>query len=181
MAKERTQVLLAMELCVDSLHGARPTSNSRDGAPREGASARSLSDVGLLFEARLRLGGALRSAMLREVAEGMAFLHSRGVLHRDLKPENVLVKAFDEDAQTAACKLADFGLSTNTSASLARSNLTLTAMIGTPLYMAPELMTNAARVRYGPKADVSLCATPYWGPPGGRAVAFREPDRGPLL
>ena len=125
----RTQVLIAMELCGDSLHG-------------------------LLFEARLRLGGGLRGRVMREVAEGMAFLHGRRVLHRDLKPENILVKGFDERAQAASCKLADFGLSTNTSASVAKSNLTLTAMIGTPLYMAPELMVAASRARYGASADV---------------------------
>jgi serine/threonine protein kinase len=41
----------------------------------------------------------------QQLAQGVAFLHSRGVIHRDLKPENVL------EAQDGVLKLCDFGLS----------------------------------------------------------------------
>jgi serine/threonine protein kinase len=42
--------------------------------------------------------------LLLEIASGMAYVHSQGVIHRDLKPENVLLTSKN------AVKIADFGL-----------------------------------------------------------------------
>ena len=42
-----------------------------------------------------------------EVAEGMAFLHERGMIHRDLKSLNILLEA----GPKGRAKIADFGLS----------------------------------------------------------------------
>jgi len=47
----------------------------------------------------------LRVKILLDIAKGMAYLHSRGLLHCDLTSSNILL---DEDG---TCKLADFGLS----------------------------------------------------------------------
>jgi serine/threonine protein kinase len=59
---------------------------------------------------------------------GMAFIHSRGVLHRDLKPENILLdeRGFAQIGDLGTSRFWDPGL-------------TLTAQVGTPLYMAPEM------------------------------------------
>eukprot|EP00756_Hemistasia_phaeocysticola_P026435 Hpha_TRINITY_DN16062_c0_g3::TRINITY_DN16062_c0_g3_i2::g.121845::m.121845 len=65
---------------------------------------------------------------LRDVLNGLAYLHSEGVVHRDMKPHNVLLLI---DGQ---CKLADFGAS----AQLTELNASNQGVIGTPLYMAPE-------------------------------------------
>jgi serine/threonine protein kinase len=75
------------------------------------------------------------------IAHGMAHVHSLGIIHRDLKPANILL---DQDFLPRIC---DFGISLfdgDESASMARK-------VGTPRFMAPELMTLA---KYGNKIDV---------------------------
>ena len=52
-------------------------------------------------------------------------------MHRDLKPENILL---EQDEDFSKCKLIDFGIS----AKLGANNLT--SSIGTPFYMAPEVL-----------------------------------------
>jgi hypothetical protein len=68
----------------------------------------------------------------REIAEGLAAAHARGVIHRDIKPGNVWL----ESAHAGRVKILDFGLARapTDDARLTRSG----AIVGTPAYMAPE-------------------------------------------
>jgi serine/threonine protein kinase len=67
----------------------------------------------------------------RQVAQGLAAAHSKGLIHRDLKPGNIWLEGFDQQV-----KLLDFGLVQGMKDDL---QLTATGMIvGTPAYMAPE-------------------------------------------
>jgi serine/threonine-protein kinase len=63
----------------------------------------------------------------RQVAEGLAAAHAKGLLHRDLKPANVML---DGQGQV---RLTDFGL-----AGLAETLTREDVQTGTPAYMSPE-------------------------------------------
>ena len=69
--------------------------------------------------------------LAREVADALAFAHSRGVVHRDIKPENILISG-------GHAVVADFGIARAVHAA-GEEKLTQTGMsIGTPTYMSPE-------------------------------------------
>ncbi len=71
---------------------------------------------------------------LIEVADALAYAHSRGVIHRDIKPDNILLDSIDGRAL-----VTDFGIARAASDSGETSRLTATGMaIGTPAYMSPE-------------------------------------------
>ena len=82
----------------------------------------------LIGEGRpLRLPQALSIAA--QIAEGLAYAHSRGVVHRDIKPANIMVLA------NGPAKITDFGIARRRVA----TELTQTGMLlGSPKYMSPE-------------------------------------------
>jgi serine/threonine-protein kinase len=89
--------------------------------------------------------GPLPAAELRPLAaglaEGLAAIHSAGVVHRDLKPSNVLIA---EDGP----RLVDFGISR----SMEGDSLTTPGMvIGSPGFMSPE---QAEGLEVGPSSDI---------------------------
>ncbi len=92
------------------------------------------AEKGLALRERLKL--------FCEVCRGVQHAHQKGVLHRDLKPGNVLVADTGLGCQP---KLIDFGIAR--ALEEGDEDLTLThsaAMLGTPLYMAPEQLSGDA-------------------------------------
>jgi serine/threonine protein kinase len=79
------------------------------------------------------------------IAAGMAYLHSKNIIHRDLKPANVLLD------HRLRPKIADFGLAKLVSV---ENQMKMTMDIGTPLYMAPELIEDGSDEGYTGAVDV---------------------------
>jgi len=70
--------------------------------------------------------------IVRQLVEGVDYLHNQGIAHRDLKPENLLCSETDHGM---VIKIADFGLSKAFSGESA-----LETSCGTPDYAAPEVL-----------------------------------------
>jgi serine/threonine-protein kinase len=89
-------------------------------------------DLRRLIERRGDIALADRVRVLCDIADGLGYAHSRGVVHRDIKPANILVTS------DGRAKLLDFGL-----ARLAfRDTITKRGIVlGTPDYMSPEQAT----------------------------------------
>ena len=97
----------------------------------------SYADQGTLAD-RLEIEGLTTGQALevvRQVGDGLAALHERGVLHRDVKPANVLFRTVEapRDGSPVRAMLADLGLGKALDMS---SRLTMVA--GTPSFVAPE-------------------------------------------
>jgi len=70
--------------------------------------------------------------VVKQILDAVQHLHDNSIVHRDLKPENLLLSSDKIDAEI---KLADFGLST-----IIKNKELLTKAVGTPGYIAPEIL-----------------------------------------
>lgn len=81
------------------------------------------------------------SYLMHELLQALNYLHNRSIIHRDVKSGNVLCNAQGQ------VKLADFGFAREVD----RNNRRRSAVIGTPYYMAPEVITGS---KYDFKIDI---------------------------
>ncbi|RLV96510.1 Serine/threonine-protein kinase svkA [Spathaspora sp. JA1] len=73
------------------------------------------------------------SIIIKQILLALQYLHNQGKIHRDLKSQNILISK-----TTGNIKLTDFGVSTQLSSNFSRRNTT----VGTPYWMAPEVIVN---------------------------------------
>jgi tRNA A-37 threonylcarbamoyl transferase component Bud32 len=95
----------------------------------EGGSLRALMRSGPLTTGQA-------AAVGHQIAAALEAAHDAAIVHGDVKPENVLVAAAEPDLTV---KLTDFGVARLVDATASKS----VARVGTPSYMAPELITGA--------------------------------------
>lgn len=95
--------------------------------------------------------------LFREIVEGINHIHSNGLIHRDLKPMNIFIDCNDQ------VKIGDFGLATSSFLAIQTQDIAqdkspndeaLTGLVGTALYVAPELMGDASKTVYTLKVDM---------------------------
>uniref|UniRef100_A0A096MCZ3 Mitogen-activated protein kinase kinase kinase kinase n=1 Tax=Poecilia formosa TaxID=48698 RepID=A0A096MCZ3_POEFO len=82
--------------------------------------------------------------MSRETLQGLYYLHSKGKMHRDIKGANILL------TDNGYVKLADFGVSAQITATLAKRK----SFIGTPYWMAPEVAAVERKGGYNQLCDI---------------------------
>jgi serine/threonine-protein kinase len=107
-----------------------------------------------------------------DAADAVAYAHSRGILHRDLKPDNVMIGAFGE------VYVLDWGIAVSLdpdpSGRLPAAS-EATDLVGTPAYMAPEMVMGDPSL-LSPRTDVYLLGAILH-----EIVAGKPPHEGPTV
>lgn len=113
---------------------------------------------------------AMRLGYIVPACHALSYAHRRGLFHRDIKPANIMLH---NDGNEVVVKVVDFGiarlvdLSEKQDFSMSHTSL----MIGSPAYMAPELLTGSCRANE--RTDIwALGVTLY------ELLAFERPFQG---
>ncbi|CAK8985372.1 unnamed protein product [Durusdinium trenchii] len=120
--------------------------------------------------------------IMRQVLQGVNYLHSCHIVHRDLKPQNILVVRSDISRDAGnSLRISDFGLSCEF-----EPGQVLTAQVGTTAYMAPQVLLKS----YTEICDVWSCGVilhillsgflPFLGRDASKESIRREILRGKL-
>jgi eukaryotic-like serine/threonine-protein kinase len=103
-------------------------------------------DLQVLVESSGRMPPARVKHVLRQIADALADAHAVGLIHRDVKPANILL--LSRGRQHDFVKVLDFGLVKESSPKTqgAASLSSVTALLGTPLYVSPESISSPSKI-----------------------------------
>lgn len=108
---------------------------------------------GELFDKIIKEGKLTESyaiKIIKQVLSAVSYLHKHSITHRDLKPENIV---FEDNDSDSLIKIIDFGTCHNY-----KPNEKLKGIIGTPYYIAPEVLTGT----YTNACDVWSCGVIFY-------------------
>ncbi|CAE8605556.1 unnamed protein product, partial [Polarella glacialis] len=89
--------------------------------------------------------------IMQQMFRAVNYMHEAGVCHRDIKPENFLFTQKGVPIKSNTLKIVDFGIA----AVFEARKASFTSRLGTPFYVAPEVLARGAR--YNEKADLWSC------------------------
>jgi len=96
-----------------------------------------------LAERPLPAGRAI--GILRQICKGLASAHAAHIVHRDIKPDNIFLD--NRQSRRDVVKILDFGISIF----MAGETVTDDCILGTPLYLAPEIIAGKP---FDPRVDI---------------------------
>lgn len=118
------------------------------------------------------------SAILGEVLLGLDLLHNQMKIHRDIKAENLLL------TDSGQVKIADFGVAAQLTKEISKRR----SIIGTPYWMAPEIIAESAYERQVDIWSLGITAIelaqkepPYWNLPTMKAMYMITSKKPPTL
>lgn len=83
-----------------------------------------------------------------DISRAISFLHDRGVIHRDIKSTNIMVR-------DGLAKIIDFSESRH-------RDVSSMTVVGTPQYIAPEMLTGGPSAQYSYKVDIFSMGILFW-------------------
>uniref|UniRef100_A0A7S1GW29 cGMP-dependent protein kinase n=2 Tax=Hemiselmis andersenii TaxID=464988 RepID=A0A7S1GW29_HEMAN len=89
------------------------------------------------------------ASLVRKIMSAINYLHLRGIAHRDIKPENFLLESKANIEGPGEIKVIDFGFS-----KVFHGTEDMHNMLGSPYYVAPEVLNASAEQGYGSKCDM---------------------------
>lgn len=98
-------------------------------------------DLRTYLKRRKRLPENEALTFLKHIMRGFEYLNKLDIMHRDLKPANILING-------GQLKISDFGFARNLDNG---DNTILKSIVGTPLYMSPQILSHQV---YTPKSDL---------------------------